>query len=203
MFWSRMNTKLLLAIGLLAVPTLLLMAETPEKEKPKTPEAPKHFDKEAMQHRLAELRKMRGADIAMVYQEPMSALNPVHTIGRQVAEALVLHRGLSQGEAMARAVDMLRKVQIPEAERRVAVAAAVTAPTVAASSASRTCARPRGHSPATATSTSPAWTSCPRPPTTGTAWPSCRRTSARHDAEPSRPLSCCAACPASGRRRRW
>ena len=66
-----------------------------------------------------EMRRVRGNLISMIFQEPMTSLNPVLTIGRQVAEALVLHRGLSQREAMARAVDMLRKVQIPEAERRV------------------------------------------------------------------------------------
>ena len=66
-----------------------------------------------------EMRRVRGNLISMIFQEPMTSLNPVLTIGRQVAEALVLHRGLSRREAMARAVDMLRKVQIPEAERRV------------------------------------------------------------------------------------
>ena len=66
-----------------------------------------------------EMRRVRGNLISMIFQEPMTSLNPVLTIGRQVAEALVLHRGLSQREAMVRAVDMLRKVQIPEAERRV------------------------------------------------------------------------------------
>ena len=66
-----------------------------------------------------EMRKIRGNAIAMIFQEPMTSLNPVLTIGRQIAEALVLHRGLSQAEATARAIEMLRKVHIPEAERRV------------------------------------------------------------------------------------
>ena len=66
-----------------------------------------------------EMRGVRGNLISMIFQEPMTSLNPVLTIGRQVAEALVLHRGLSQQAAMARAVELLRKVQIPEAERRV------------------------------------------------------------------------------------
>ncbi len=67
----------------------------------------------------AEMRHVRGNLISMIFQEPMTSLNPVLTIGRQTAEALVLHRGLSQREAMAHAVEMLRKVQIPEPERRL------------------------------------------------------------------------------------
>ena len=67
----------------------------------------------------AEMRKVRGNAISMIFQEPMTSLNPVLTIGRQIAEALVLHRGLSPKDATARAVEMLRKVHIPEAERRI------------------------------------------------------------------------------------
>jgi peptide/nickel transport system ATP-binding protein len=66
-----------------------------------------------------EMRKVRGNAISMIFQEPMTSLNPVLTIGRQIAEALVLHRGMSQKEATARAIEMLRKVHIPEAERRI------------------------------------------------------------------------------------
>ena len=67
----------------------------------------------------AEMRDVRGNLISMIFQEPMTSLNPVLTVGRQTAEALVLHRGLSQREAMVHAVEMLRKVQIPEPERRL------------------------------------------------------------------------------------
>jgi len=67
----------------------------------------------------SEMRKVRGNAISMIFQEPMTSLNPVLTIGRQIAEALVLHRGMSQKEATARAIEMLRKVHIPEAERRI------------------------------------------------------------------------------------
>jgi peptide/nickel transport system ATP-binding protein len=66
-----------------------------------------------------EMRKIRGNEISMIFQEPMTSLNPVLTIGRQIGEALVLHRGLDQTEAAARAVEMLQLVKIPEAERRV------------------------------------------------------------------------------------
>jgi peptide/nickel transport system ATP-binding protein len=67
----------------------------------------------------AEMRRIRGNAIAMIFQEPMTSLNPVLTVGRQIAEALVLHRGLAEGDALARAIAMLRKVHIPEPERRV------------------------------------------------------------------------------------
>ncbi len=68
----------------------------------------------------AEMRKVRGDAISMIFQEPMTSLNPVLTIGHQIAEALVLHRGLSREDAGARAVEMLRLVRMPEPERRVA-----------------------------------------------------------------------------------
>jgi peptide/nickel transport system ATP-binding protein len=66
-----------------------------------------------------DMRKVRGNAISMIFQEPMTSLNPVLTIGRQIAEALVLHRGMSEKQAMTRAAEMLRKVHIPEAERRL------------------------------------------------------------------------------------
>ncbi len=66
-----------------------------------------------------EMRHVRGNEISMIFQEPMTSLNPVLSIGRQIAEALVLHRGLARTEATARAVEMLRLVHMPEPERRV------------------------------------------------------------------------------------
>jgi peptide/nickel transport system ATP-binding protein len=65
------------------------------------------------------MRQVRGNEISMIFQEPMTSLNPVMNIGRQIAEALILHQNLSRGAALARAVDMLRLVRIPEPEQRV------------------------------------------------------------------------------------
>lgn len=66
-----------------------------------------------------EMRAMRGNRISMIFQEPMTSLNPVLTIGRQIAETLRVHQGLNKKDAYARAVEMLRLVQIAEPERRV------------------------------------------------------------------------------------
>jgi peptide/nickel transport system ATP-binding protein len=68
----------------------------------------------------AAMRDVRGNEISMIFQEPMTSLNPVLTIGRQIAETLTLHQGLDRRAAYARAVDMLRLVHISEAERRIA-----------------------------------------------------------------------------------
>ncbi|WP_342359001.1 ABC transporter ATP-binding protein [Terrarubrum flagellatum] len=67
----------------------------------------------------AEMRAIRGNSIAMIFQEPMTSLNPVFTIGEQIAEAVRIHEGLGAKEAEARAVEMLRLVRIPDPERRV------------------------------------------------------------------------------------
>jgi peptide/nickel transport system ATP-binding protein len=65
------------------------------------------------------MRKIRGKEISMIFQEPMTSLNPVFTCGEQIAEALRLHEGLGRRAAMAKTVDMLKLVHIPNAERRV------------------------------------------------------------------------------------
>ncbi|MFD1342359.1 ABC transporter ATP-binding protein [Litorisediminicola beolgyonensis] len=65
------------------------------------------------------MRTIRGNEIGMIFQEPMTALNPVFTVGRQLTEGLKVHRGMSQDEAEARALELLREVRIPEPERRL------------------------------------------------------------------------------------
>jgi peptide/nickel transport system ATP-binding protein len=67
----------------------------------------------------AEMRQVRGNEISMIFQEPMTSLNPVLTIGRQIAETLTLHQGLGHRAALVKAADMLRLVHIPEADRRI------------------------------------------------------------------------------------
>jgi oligopeptide transport system ATP-binding protein len=67
----------------------------------------------------ADMRKIRGFKIAMIFQDPMTSLNPVLTIGEQIAEAVRLHLGLAKREARDRAVEMLRRVRIPAPEKRL------------------------------------------------------------------------------------
>ncbi|MBX3569174.1 MAG: ABC transporter ATP-binding protein [Rhizobiaceae bacterium] len=67
----------------------------------------------------AEMRKVRGSDIGMIFQEPMTSLNPVLTVGRQISEVLRIHEGLDRRLAMARSVELLDLVRIPEPQRRV------------------------------------------------------------------------------------
>lgn len=67
---------------------------------------------------LDRVRKIRGAQVSMIFQEPMTSLNPVHTIGDQIAEMFVVHKGFTKKDAWSRAVQMLEKVQIPSAIKR-------------------------------------------------------------------------------------
>src|SRR5512135_796355 len=69
------------------------------------------LDEEAM-------RDVRGKDVAMIFQEPMTSLNPVLTIGSQIAEVLLLHENIHRAQARAKAIDMLRLARIPEPEQR-------------------------------------------------------------------------------------
>jgi len=66
-----------------------------------------------------EMRSIRGNDVSMIFQEPMTSLNPVLTLGRQISETIMLHQGLSKKDAWDKSVEMLKLVRIPEAERRV------------------------------------------------------------------------------------
>ncbi len=65
------------------------------------------------------MRRIRGAEIGMIFQEPMTSLNPVQPVGRQVAESFLLHQGLSTRDALARAREALERVRIPDAGRRM------------------------------------------------------------------------------------
>ena len=65
-----------------------------------------------------EMEAIRGNDISMIFQEPMTSLNPLYTAGHQIAEAIALHQGLSRKDSMDGAIEMLRRVSIPEPERR-------------------------------------------------------------------------------------
>jgi len=67
----------------------------------------------------AQLCRLRGNRIGMVFQEPMTALNPLHTVGRQIAESLRLHKALSGGAARAEALRLLERVQLPQARERL------------------------------------------------------------------------------------
>jgi len=66
-----------------------------------------------------QMRHIRAKEIAIIFQEPMTSLNPVYTVGQQIAETIRLHEGLSRRQAMDRAIEMLRLVHIPTPERRV------------------------------------------------------------------------------------
>ncbi|MAP87982.1 dipeptide/oligopeptide/nickel ABC transporter ATP-binding protein [Candidatus Poribacteria bacterium] len=66
-----------------------------------------------------EMRSIRGNDIAMIFQEPMTSLNPVYTIGNQISEAVILHQQVSKKEARSRSIEMLERVGIPAPHKRV------------------------------------------------------------------------------------
>ena len=76
-------------------------------------------DEELLGASEATLRRVRGNRIAMIFQEPMTSLNPLHTIDKQVNEVLRVHKGLSRAAARARTLELLRLVGLPEAERRL------------------------------------------------------------------------------------
>ena len=67
----------------------------------------------------SEMREIRGNDISMIFQEPLTSLNPVYTVGNQVAEAVMLHQGVGKEEGMARALEMFQQVRIPDPEQRL------------------------------------------------------------------------------------
>ncbi|WP_375690487.1 ABC transporter ATP-binding protein [Pseudooceanicola sp. LIPI14-2-Ac024] len=75
--------------------------------------------RDLMQMTEKELRRMRGPEMAIVFQDPMTALNPVLTVGKQIAEVLIFHMGMSKGDARKRAIELLRAVGLPQPDIRV------------------------------------------------------------------------------------
>src|SRR5436309_14004439 len=75
-------------------------------------------NRDLLQLQESEMRRVRGNDISMIFQEPMTSLNPVMTIGRQISEAVRLHEDVSKSAASEKAVEMLRLVKIPEPAQR-------------------------------------------------------------------------------------
>ncbi|MDR0451401.1 MAG: ABC transporter ATP-binding protein [Treponema sp.] len=76
------------------------------------------IDLTALSPKGQEIRKIRGAEISMIFQEPMSSLSPVHIIGEQIAESIRLHLGASKEDAKRRTIEVLKEVGIPKAEER-------------------------------------------------------------------------------------
>lgn len=74
--------------------------------------------KEVLKMNNQELRKLRGGEVAMIFQDPMTSLNPTMTVGKQIAESLIIHRKLSKSEALDEAVKMLKMVGIPNPDKR-------------------------------------------------------------------------------------
>jgi len=75
--------------------------------------------KDLLKMKPGELRQIRGNEISMIFQDPMTSLNPVHTIGRQLEEAILLHRDVTKKVARARSLELLKAVGIPRAEQRI------------------------------------------------------------------------------------
>ena len=76
-------------------------------------------DENLLNLKMKRIRKIRGNEISMIFQEPMTSLNPVYTIGEQISEVLRLHQGLNKKEALEKSIEMLEKVGIPSPEERV------------------------------------------------------------------------------------
>lgn len=74
--------------------------------------------KDLLQLTEKEMRRIRGNQISMIFQEPMTALNPVFTVGNQIGEVFRVHRGMSRREALQASIEMLKKVRMPEPEKR-------------------------------------------------------------------------------------
>jgi oligopeptide/dipeptide ABC transporter ATP-binding protein len=101
-----------------SVTCLTIMGLNPKKNTISSGQA--LFKDEDLLHMSARrLRQIRGNDIAMIFQDPMTSLNPVHKIGDQLAEAVLLHQDVTKKQAKARGLELLKAVGIPRAERRI------------------------------------------------------------------------------------
>ena len=98
--------------------SLMRLIQTPPGEIKKGSEI-LYKGKDILKMTEKELRHFRGAEISMIFQDPMTSLNPTMTIGKQIAESLIIHRNMKNKEAMNEAIKMLKLVNIPNAERRV------------------------------------------------------------------------------------
>jgi peptide/nickel transport system ATP-binding protein len=101
-----------------SVTCLTIMGLNPKKNTISSGEAV-FKDEDLLHMSPRRLRQIRGNDIAMIFQDPMTSLNPVHKIGDQLAEAVMLHQDVTKKQAKARGLDLLKAVGIPRAERRV------------------------------------------------------------------------------------
>ena len=107
-----------------SVTSLSIMGLLPEKTARVATGRIEFVGKDGTVYDLAQIsgetaRSLRGGDVAMIFQEPMTSLNPVYRIGEQIAEAILAHRNCSQAEARKLALEMLRKVHISDPERRL------------------------------------------------------------------------------------
>ena len=101
-----------------SVTCLTIMGLNPKSKTISTGEA-LWKDKDLLTMKPSALRAIRGNEISMIFQDPMTSLNPVHSIGRQLVEAILLHRDVSKKAARARALELLKAVGIPRAETRI------------------------------------------------------------------------------------
>ena len=101
-----------------SVTCLTIMGLNPKKNTITSGEA-LWKDQDLLTMKPSALRQIRGSEISMIFQDPMTSLNPVHTIGRQLEEAILLHRDVTKKSARARSLELLKAVGIPRAEQRI------------------------------------------------------------------------------------